>query len=547
MTQNAANRSEEAFAAAKADALRAVIDAQMRDEEIEPLIGRIAKKFDVGRATVWRWLRKFREGDARTSALEPSPRGPKVGKRKIPQAQHDLILSLLRSRYLRPERPSLRQIVKEIGAECASRGFHPPTRKTVERRLARLDGKTVARRRHGAKGAARFQSVRGALQPEQPLSLVQIDHTLADIILVDDLERKPIGRPWLTLAIDVTTRMVAGVHVSLDSPSVLTVALCLSQMVSDKKDWLARRGVDLPWPVNGIPSAIHLDNASEFKSRALRDACREWGVKIDYRPIGAPHWGGHIERLIGTMMGAVHLLPGTTQSSVAARGDYKSATEACMTLAEFEQWLALEICGQYHQSIHSALGRTPLACWNALDGDRYVRMPKDLEAFRIDFLPQETRTLQRDGVHLFTITYWSDVFAMMIGRTKEPLLIKYDPRDISKVWVRRPDGRMIEARYRNLRHPAVSLAEFQRADRTVKADGKRNYDIGVVFETALRQRKLIDEARKRTARERRQWMKNQQQAAVQKQSSPAQKEESGLYPIDTRDRSRPRYKVERWE
>jgi len=25
----------------------------------------------------------------------------------------------------------------------------------------------------------------------------------------------------------------------------------------------------------------------------------------------APHFGGHIERLIGTMMGAVHLLPGT--------------------------------------------------------------------------------------------------------------------------------------------------------------------------------------------------------------------------------------------
>jgi putative transposase len=27
---------------------------------------------------------------------------------------------------------------------------------------------------------------------------VQIDHTLLDIILVDDIDREPIGRPWLT-------------------------------------------------------------------------------------------------------------------------------------------------------------------------------------------------------------------------------------------------------------------------------------------------------------------------------------------------------------
>jgi hypothetical protein len=36
--------------------------------------------------------------------------------------------------------------------------------------------------------------------------LVQIDHTLVDVIVVDEIERKPIGRPWLTLVVDVATR-----------------------------------------------------------------------------------------------------------------------------------------------------------------------------------------------------------------------------------------------------------------------------------------------------------------------------------------------------
>ena len=37
----------------------------------------------------------------------------------------------------------------------------------------------------------------------EPLELMQIDHTLADVIVVDEIDREPIGRPWLTLAIDV--------------------------------------------------------------------------------------------------------------------------------------------------------------------------------------------------------------------------------------------------------------------------------------------------------------------------------------------------------
>jgi hypothetical protein len=35
-------------------------------------------------------------------------------------------------------------------------------------------------------------------------------------------------------------------------------------------------------------------------------------------------FGGHIERLIGTQMGKLHLLPGTTFSSPPERGDYDS-------------------------------------------------------------------------------------------------------------------------------------------------------------------------------------------------------------------------------
>jgi hypothetical protein len=50
---------------------------------------------------------------------------------------------------------------------------------------------------------------------------------------------------------------------------------------------------------------------------------------------GAALERGHIERLTGTMTGKVHLLPGTTDASPAARGGYDSEATAVLTFPEF--------------------------------------------------------------------------------------------------------------------------------------------------------------------------------------------------------------------
>ena len=80
-----------------------------------------------------------------------------------------------------------------------------------------------------------------SLQPSWPLEVVQIDHTPIDVLVVDEWERQPLGRPWLTLAIDVASRFVTGFQISLDRPSSLTVALALTQAVLPKEGWLSDR------------------------------------------------------------------------------------------------------------------------------------------------------------------------------------------------------------------------------------------------------------------------------------------------------------------
>ena len=72
---------------------------------------------------------------------------------------------------------------------------------------------------------------------------------------------------------------------------------------NDKDTWLADRGLDnLEWPISEVPDGIHLDNPKEFHSHALVRGAQEYGIELTYRPMGRPHYGGHIERLIGTTM-----------------------------------------------------------------------------------------------------------------------------------------------------------------------------------------------------------------------------------------------------
>src|SRR5215471_2035607 len=76
---------------------------------------------------------------------------------------------------------------------------------------------------------------------------------------------------------------------------------------------------------------------AEFHSRALKTACREYGINFVYRPPATARFGGHIERLIGTMMGAVHILPGTTFSKTKGREGYASEERAALSLRELER------------------------------------------------------------------------------------------------------------------------------------------------------------------------------------------------------------------
>src|SRR5271166_2239912 len=267
---------------------------------------------------------------------------------------------------------------------------------------------------------------------------------------------------------------------SLDVRALEALAgACMLRATFDKGAWLEDHGVGEEWPTVGLPELIGVDNGSDFRSATFRRACENEGIRVEFRPPGRPYYGGHIERLMGTMMKDVHALPGTTFSSVAERGRQDPKQSAGLTLHELETYFAIEVVEGYHQRIHRGLQRAPIAVWREFIVESPLRMPRDRMAFWVSFLPEARRKLQPDGVHMFgSLKYWHGALATDLGRSGREVVVKYDPRDISRVFVGRPSGHFVEAHWSDLTWPAVSLHEWDNQQRERGRSARSERDTG---------------------------------------------------------------------
>jgi putative transposase len=477
---------------------------------------RLAKRFDVHRSTVYRYRSRLQEIDA-TAAVAGIRRGWKPFASRLSTRQEEAVQEAIKA--MRKKAAALRVIdlVEEVGALCRLKQVPCPSRPAIDRRLKGANVR-VHRRGVAAPGTADPKISPGTFVVQRPLDVVAIDHTPMDIVVVDDLYRQPLGKPYLTLATDVATRCILGFVISFVPPGAGTVSLCLTTIVASKKDWLLKLGVAGDWPMSGLPKALQLDGAAEFKSKALKRGCAQYGIEIVHRE--RPHHGGHIERLIGTKMSKLKALPGATGGSPKARRSYDPDKHAAMTLGELESWFAQQIVGRYHQEPHRGLkGGTPSGAWALHDSQPLP--PSSLKRFRIDFLPAISRSLRRDGVVFENLRYWHPIFAQWLG-LQERLRLHFDPRNLATLYVPHDDD-YLEVPFADLRLPPVSLWEVQAAARYLHQVGQKSINSALLIEAIEKQREIVRGAQAKTNK-----MRRKQQAAQRGPAAP-----SGIDPLAT--------------
>ncbi len=383
----------------------------------------------------------------------------------------------------------------------------PPSTRTVEIWLKPLEDKMNQAKTsrspgwHGDKLVLRTRSNR-EIDVQYSNQVWQIDHTKADVLLVDE-DGIEIGRPTLTTVIDTYSRCIVGYRLGLKPPSVHVVALALRHAMLSKEYGLEYE-LRCQWNAYGSPKYIYTDGGKDFKF--LTYVGDQLGFEFELRE--QPSQGGVVERPFRTMSELLSEAPGYTGSNVQERPkDVEKVV--CMTLREVDKLVAGYICDTYNQNPDPRTRANPfaptqsrIARWEGgLRIPPPVLNPRDLD---VCLMRTGERVVYDSGYIKFeNLLYKGENLGQYAGDT---VFLRFDPRDITMllVYVRQNNREKFIARAYaiNLESHRLSLEEVQHSAKKCRKSGKAINNIAI-FEETLRRRKLLDSKKKKTKGERR--------------------------------------------
>ena len=278
----------------------------------------------------------------------------------------------------------------------------------------------------------------------------EMDATIADIYIVSSYNRKPIGRPYVYLAVDVASRLIAGVYVGLEGTSD-SVLQCIANAAEDKVDFCAKYGIDITkdmWPSSGLPDMICTDRGNDFMSDRVKQLCEMFGMEITSLPAYRPDLKGYVEKAFDCIQRRYkpHLRGlGVIDGKVGERGVPSYIAQARLDLREFTK-VVIE-CILYYNSAKvinsfirppemSASNTRHIAAdiwkWYENEGkdNRIVAEP---EAIKLMLLPRAMGTITRAGLLYDNLLYTSNEIKEKMVNAKaygvEKVKIAYNPVD----------------------------------------------------------------------------------------------------------------------
>lgn len=408
-------------------------------------------------STVLRWHDRYYQCGEDIHSLAPGFARLTHRKPRYPQEVLDLLDQAIIDIYLTLERPSVEETLNHaITAVNQENQLRPkqlqlprPTRRLLQRVINKIPAYERCAARHGDTYAKRrYRGVLNHHITQAPLERAEIDHTVLNVIAVDDESGLPLGRPYLTICIDSNTRCILGLYIGFEPPSYLSVARCLRHAFLPKAD-LVQRYPEIvhPWEAHGVMAILVVDNGQEFHSDALELACQALGIEIHYTPRKTPWLKGKVERFLGTINREVaHITPGTTFENILTREDYDSSKNAVVSLNVLKEVIHRWIVDVYHQRPHRGLKTTPAIAWkNSISVDE-IPLPDDPK--RLDALLGRpyTRTLTHQGIEFDSLVYNSQEMIDLRRRfgAKLEVDIRVNDSDLGHLHLIGPDGEIYD-------------------------------------------------------------------------------------------------------
>lgn len=341
-----------------------------------------------------------------------------------------------------------------------------------------------------------------AIHPARPGEYVEVDSTPLDIAVV--LDDGVIGRVELSGMVDVATRTLMAQVLrpstkAVDVASLLAHALTPEPMRPGWAETLRMSYSALPFQVLScvdkrlenaaarpviVPETIVMDHGRAYMSRALQHACRTLGISIQPAHEDAPTDKPHIERTlqsVGTLF-AQHVR-GYLGSSVERRGR-NAEQDAAFSIVELQQLLDEWVVTGWQNRRHEGL-RDPLATGKMLTPNEmyaamvsiagHVPVPLSAEDY-VELQPVVHRVIGSEGIRVDHRSY--DCAALNPYRRQRSgdtrnggrWTVHYDPYDVTRIWVRLPEGITMVPWRRLLAAPSPFGADIWRQSQEVLRD-----------------------------------------------------------------------------
>lgn len=337
-------------------------------------------------------------------------------------------------------------------------------------------GKATSRRSQAGTPDRTYRTSRRMLPGQE----VQIDSTQMDVFV---MTKKGPQRPLLTIMKDVSTRSILAFTIRLEGTKGYDHALLLAQALvpfsqrpdrSEHRALVAARYPELrllsaaqrsaleeAHPVI-VPRTIVTDNGTDYLSDVFRSACKKFEVDIIRSSIHTPTDKPHVERGFGSINTLFcQSQPGYSGNSVANRGRAPES-EKLLDLAAltevFDDWILNVWQNRSHSGLRGAYDASetfsPNQWFNSVApfaGD--IEMSHTTDDF-IDLLPSTTRVIGATGVQYKNRHYDSvQLHPHREMPSNRPHLenlweVKYHPFDVTRVWVRSPENKWLECRWR---------------------------------------------------------------------------------------------------
>ncbi|MDT7540968.1 MAG: hypothetical protein QOE33_872 [Acidobacteriota bacterium] len=333
------------------------------------------------------------------------------------------------------------------GEVFSPRQFNYHVRRHVEKDLQEFFYKKFGKRKFNL----RFRELKGNSTSEAPYpgAIYQIDATIADVNLVSRLNRtRIIGRPVITVIIDVFSRMIVGVCVRMEREGWNVISLALKNATEDKVTFCKKYGVEITesdWPVIGLCDAV-VGDRGPMKGYNANNLVTGLGISVSTLPPYRADWKGIVEQMFRLMnIRVIKQLPGALNPE-RERGDRDVRLDAVL---DIEQFTAIVIKAILYHNNHHYMSAYPmdrdmitagvkpipreLFIWGRENRSGTPRH-KEPEAIRVHLLPGGEATVTPRGIRFkgefYTCQLAEDENWRFIARNRGAWKenIAYDPR-----------------------------------------------------------------------------------------------------------------------